>query len=214
LRINPRTDDVRLIGNLPEGQGKWHGGSSTSDGIIYGYPSNSETLLKVTPCKYITGQVDDDENHGVIVEELPILYSNESDRKRRYKWGGGCRDEKGNTFAAPDNAQTVLRIDGKTGEATTFGKVQSGQGKYQGAVLGNDGNIYCVPANAETVLKIVPKTMELETFGKIPKGREKFQGGFIASDNNIYCVPEHASAILKINPTAKEVEFIHKVQKL
>jgi len=218
LRINPRTDDVRLIGNLPEGIGKWHGGSSTPDGKIYGYPSNSEMLLKITTPKYVVGQIDDDENHGVIVEEVPILYSNESDRKRKYKWGGGCRDTEGNIFSAPDQAQTVLRIDVKTGEAITFGNVIQGSGfkalkKYQGCVLACDGNIYCVPADSETVLKILPKTLELETIGVLPKQEKKFQGGFVASDNNIYCIPEHSTGILKINPLTNEIDLIESFIK-
>ena len=42
-------EDVSLIGDVPAGGWKWHGGCVTADGCVWGIPSNSESVLKIAP---------------------------------------------------------------------------------------------------------------------------------------------------------------------
>ena len=45
----PLTGQVSTIGDLEEGDWKWHGGSLALDGAIYGIPAHAESVLKIQP---------------------------------------------------------------------------------------------------------------------------------------------------------------------
>jgi hypothetical protein len=46
LRIDPRTDNVQVIGHFPYGGYKWHGGLlAKSTGVIYAFPAHSNEVL-------------------------------------------------------------------------------------------------------------------------------------------------------------------------
>ena len=46
LRIDPRNDNVQVIGNFPYGGYKWHGGLlAKSTGVIYAFPAHSNEVL-------------------------------------------------------------------------------------------------------------------------------------------------------------------------
>lgn len=82
LRINPITDDVRVIGNFHEGY-KWHGGAVGGDGSIYAMPSHSETILRITPP--LLSQPFSDDNPQVVIEELSVSNADQGAMKGNYK---------------------------------------------------------------------------------------------------------------------------------
>lgn len=129
LRINPRTDDVQVIGNFKESF-KWHGGTVGVDGCIYAFPSHADTVLKIIPPHSCP---EDDTQHGVILEELPL--SSKCDPVAmlgKYKWGGGATDRDGNIYGIPSDAQCVLKLNPWTGEVITFGHLADDHNKWQG----------------------------------------------------------------------------------
>ena len=129
LRINPTTDDVRVIGEFKESF-KWHGGIVGVDGCIYAFPSHADTVLRIAPPE-VCPKVDDE--HGVVLEELPL--SAECDPSTmigKYKWGGGAMDREGNIFGIPSDAQTVLKLNPWTGRVITFGELPDIHNKWQG----------------------------------------------------------------------------------
>lgn len=131
LRINPRTDDVQVIGNFKESF-KWHGGTIGIDGSIYAFPSHADTVLKITPPVTCPTE-DEDGSHGVVLEELPLsLACDPLTMVGKYKWGGGATDREGNIFAIPSDAQSVLRLNPRTGEVITFGHLPDDHNKWQG----------------------------------------------------------------------------------
>ena len=47
LRIDPGTNETRLIGVTPGGKNKWQGGVLGPDGFIYAVPADASTILKI-----------------------------------------------------------------------------------------------------------------------------------------------------------------------
>lgn len=129
LRINPRTDDVRVIGDFHDSF-KWHGGTVGVDGCIYAFPSHADTVLRITPPAICP---EHDSEHGVTLQELHLSPScDATTMKGTYKWGGGATDRDGNIFGIPSDAQSVLRLNPKTGEVITFGHLSDEHNKWQG----------------------------------------------------------------------------------
>lgn len=124
----------------------------------------------------------------------------------------------------PSDATSILRIDPKTGKATTFGKVSRKKNKFQGGVLSpKDKSIYAMPADSDVVLKIdtnpdtpptiayvpLPLLEDGNSIGVAKDTEDKFQGGFLALDGNIYGICENSCRVMKLIPGDKpRVEFL------
>ena len=101
LRIDPQTDDVKVIGHFPYGGYKWHGGLlAKSTGVIYAFPAHSNEVLCIDTnvdhhrrrCSLDEEKNADDTSEGVDedwrVSTIPIhRHENDSDSPGlRYKW--------------------------------------------------------------------------------------------------------------------------------
>lgn len=71
------------------------------------------------------------------------------------KWLGGALGADGVVYGVPGTARTVLRVDPRTSEVSTFGGPFDGKFKWLRGVSAA-GEIYCIPANAHSVLVITP----------------------------------------------------------
>ena len=129
---NGSTDTATTFGSL-SGTGKWLGGVLAPNGMIYGMPFNSTTVLKIDP------SIDTATTFGSLSGTV--------------KWIGGVLAPNGMIYGIPADSATVLKIDPSTDTATTFGSL-SGLGKWIGGVLAPNGMIYGIPFNSTTVLKI------------------------------------------------------------
>ena len=49
LVIHPRTCELELLGQLPEGRKKWQGGYGAPDGRMWGLPESADGVLRITP---------------------------------------------------------------------------------------------------------------------------------------------------------------------
>ena len=100
LEINTITDNVREVGpNLrdfePMRNNKWQNGFSTKEGIVYGIPLKSHSVLRITP------SAGGDEPK---VECIGGPY------KTFNKWEGGVTASNGDMYCVPLNHKCSLRI--------------------------------------------------------------------------------------------------------
>ena len=49
LRIDPKSDQIELVGDSFPGRWKWYGGILAGDGCIYGIPYCAASVLKIDP---------------------------------------------------------------------------------------------------------------------------------------------------------------------
>ena len=130
---NSQSDSSSTFGSLT-GTSKWYGGVLAPNGMIYGIPINSETVLKIDPT------TDTASTFGSLTGTS--------------KWIGGVLAPNGMIYGIPYNSETVLKIDPTTDTASTFGSL-TGATKWQGGVLAPNGMIYGIPRDSETVLKLL-----------------------------------------------------------
>jgi hypothetical protein len=184
LKIRPG-GEVELVGDFSDAPYKWHGGVRCADSsAIYGFPSHTDRVLKITS-----------QGAELIGPSLPPKINN-----GKYKYGGGSNAADGTILGIPSDCDTILRIDPRTDEVTTFGQLSDEKNKWQGAVTARNGITYGIPCNSGGVLRINPFTEEVSVIGELPPGEDKYQGGVLAGDGCIYCIPENAARVLKIIP--------------
>ena len=140
------------------------------------------------------------------------------------KFYAGCLGPDNNIyFTTAGNQETsyVLKLDTKTGTATSFGNfpnvnVTIGSTLYVsgasigGLVCGKDGNLYTIPLNQRSVTKIDPISQSLTVFGENFRGHQddpfstvsntKWMGGCLAPNGKIYGIPYSYDKVLVINP--------------
>ena len=97
-----------MLGNLPGGGWKWHGGVTGRDGCIYGIPANADTVLKINPFTQA-------------ISEIPFTYRCHHRDDRKYKYLGGVLGPDGRIYCIPSDADYVLRIDPYTHTAIEIG---------------------------------------------------------------------------------------------
>uniref|UniRef100_A0A061RHK2 A1 cistron-splicing factor AAR2 n=1 Tax=Tetraselmis sp. GSL018 TaxID=582737 RepID=A0A061RHK2_9CHLO len=205
LRIDPRTDECRVIaeGQLPEGGWKWHGGLATDDGrFIFGFPNNADRVLKVDT---LTDEVSLIGAEGVL----------RSGRHRvpqdgRYKYLGGAIASDGNVYVFPCDAERVLCIEPATDEVYCVGPellLPWAENKWQNGFRARDGAVYAIPQRAGYILRVEPRAgggephVQLLPCGADFEGvKDKFEGGVMGADGCIYCIPLRAKRVLKVIP--------------
>ena len=146
LKIVVGKDEVREIGELPEGKYKWGGAIAGANGDVYCFPSDTERVLKVS-CQ---AGVAESEQVSLIGPDFP----------GKNKWQNGFLGRDGAVYGLPCNAPAVLRISEK-GEVTTLaipgGAEESvGEEKWEGGVMAPSGVIYAMPQQSQRVLRIDP----------------------------------------------------------
>lgn len=128
LKINPKTQEVTILGTLPEGLWKWHGGLASSDGSkIIGFPNNADSVLVIAVIKQKVYTVGDGSILRSGYHRVP--------QDGRYKYLGGSLNSNGKlAYLFPCDAEYVLRFDMETDEMKLVGphltegvnKVQNG----------------------------------------------------------------------------------------
>jgi len=127
----------------------------------------------------------------------------QSDKKGKYRYGGGVLGGDGAVYALPSDAERVLRIVPHTNEVIPIGpSFTEAHNKWQNGFLCRDGAIYGIPCDSEDVIRIVPATGEVTTFGGPFVGSEKWEGGVLGSDGVIYGMPQQSQQVLKIIPAS------------
>merc|ERR1712187_424488 len=123
----------------------------------------------------------------------------------RRKWHGGvtCGDY---VVGIPNHADSVLRINTRTGEVDTIGPTLSGEEfgylegryKYLGGVQRGDA-VYFMPGFALRVMKVVPAIGAVSLVGKsLGDTKNKWQNGYLGPDNAVYGIPVNNKSILRI----------------
>ncbi|KAH8044051.1 hypothetical protein JL722_14872 [Aureococcus anophagefferens] len=184
-------EDVSLIGDVPAGGWKWHGGCVTADGCVWGIPSNSASVLKIAPKSGVGGA---DVVATVTGPNNLPLRGGRHRTDDKYKYLGGVVAKDGRVYCIPSDADRVLRIDPATSEATYVGLDLShladgqsrGQNKWQnGYCAAADGCVYAIPLKCETVLKIDPTKPPddcVSTVGGPFPGLNLWEGGVVGLD--------------------------------
>jgi len=93
--------------------------------------------------------------------------------KGKYKWLRGIAYGDF-IYGVPCHAESVLKINTKTQEVTTFGGPWPGDWKWHGGVLADDGCIYGIPQMHPNVLKINLATEECTLIGGPWNGKNKW----------------------------------------
>ncbi len=120
-------------------------------------------------------------------------------------FSGGVFDGK-NVWMIPANAQSVVRVDGRTGAMTAYNRWPEGFKKGSRAFSGGvfDGkNVWMIPANAQSVIRLDPETGTMTVYDDWPSGFKKgghaFAGG-VFDGRNIWLVPSYAQNVIRLDP--------------
>ena len=199
LKINPADETVELMGPVPPGQFKWHGGvvsrDSNGDVALYGVPSHYNAVLKIVPR---TGKVA---LMNCFEETLHDSMPKGRVNGGKYKYGGAVVDpESFNVYCFPSDACRVLKINVKTQVCSVIGPYfeNFGFNKWQNGYYKN-GYIYAIPCNANKILRIHPASDTVDLVGEGWEGIEKWEGG-VEANGSLYCVPQQETRVLKITP--------------
>ena len=202
-RFDPVNMTWESFGDVFEGGDKWVGGALSSfDNCIYCMPSSLtavQKVLRIDPAKGTAKQI------GNSVQSL-------TGGVKSYAWHGTVAAADGRIYGIPHTATTVLCLDPRTGELSTFGNVQKGDNKYWSGILGPSGRfIFCIPALASRVLCIDTKARTAELIGddfgqgSVWHRDSKWRGGGIGRDGCLYCIPITGCVrqVLRIDPRSK-----------
>ena len=126
------SQSTTTFGSL-SGSSKWIGGVLAPNGMIYGIPLDSTTVLKIDPTTDTATTFGSLSGSG--------------------KWIGGVLAPNKMIYGIPYSSASVLKIDPTTDTATTFGNL-SGSTKWRGGVLAPNGMVYGIPLESTTVLRL------------------------------------------------------------
>ena len=208
LRIGLPDEKIEVIGDLPEGGWKWHGGCTTADGQVWGIPSNSLSVLRISP-----------HPDGDVVSTIPgpsgkPLVGGQHRDDDKYKYlGGVVSPVDGCMYCIPSDADRILRVDPSTASCSYVGRDLSdiakgqsrGQNKWQNGFAGADGCIYAIPLKCERVLRIDPTKEDCASLIGGPfEGLNLWEGGVEGSDGALYCMPLKCDRVMRIAPAGCE----------
>ncbi|KAH8061596.1 hypothetical protein JL721_8824 [Aureococcus anophagefferens] len=144
-------EDVSLIGDVPAGGWKWHGGCVTADGCVWGIPSNSASVLKIAPKSGVycipsdadrVLRIDPATSEATYVG-LDLSHLADGQSRGQNKWQNGyCAAADGCVYAIPLKCETVLKIDPTKPPddcVSTVGGPFPGLNLWEGGVVGLDG---------------------------------------------------------------------------
>ena len=133
------------------------------------------------------------------------------DHPERFKWNGGALASDGCVYAAPFEADRILRIDPAGGGTTELvgPKLElpepASRYKYSGGVALDGGDSVCfVPSGAHRVLRFHVPTGTTGFVGADYSeiSGSRWSGGAVGSDGCLYCAPANASRILRWDPSS------------
>ena len=208
LRIDCDNDSASLVGPDYGVAGyNWHGGIQIG-GKIYAHPSHADDLVLVI-------NTNPDCPRDEICTELPIKRAEyDKDDRKNFKWLGGSVGADGNIYCPACDTSSILRIDTKTDECTTFGFAGKMKNKWQGGVYSpSDQCIYCIPASGHHILRIYTGTdvegeKPVQLLGEVPKHKDKWQGGHVGLDGRLYFIPENGYRVMKVTPPKQPPKIV------
>ena len=118
-----------------DGLSKYLGGTLAPNGVIYGIPFNSTSILKINP-----------------EDDTVTTFGSVSTGANKY--AGGVLAPNGMIYGIPFNSTSILKINPEDDTVTTFGSVSTGANKYYGGTLAPNSVIYGIPFNSTSILKI------------------------------------------------------------
>ena len=143
----------------------------------------------------------------------------DKDGRKKFKWLGGSVGGDGNIYCPACDTSSILKIDTKTDECTTFGFAGFAKNKWQGCVYSpSDQCLYCIPADGREILRIftgpdVEGENPIQLLGEVPQAndpmsanrllsshKDKFQGGHVALDGRLYFIPENGYRVMMVTP--------------
>jgi len=200
LVLDPKTDELRLIGPTLSGQYKWlRGVENVKTGIIYGLPCHSDSVLRIDPTA-----------DSVTTLPIPPIPNADDDEPAiiglQWKYhGGNISPVDGKIYAIPQKATRVLCIDPATDEVTHVGPRLNGWYKWYGGLVGRDGCLYGMPQNAGAVLRINPAAAASDDIvtlhGDFGEGGHKWHGGgATAGGTAIFGIPCNGDQVLRVDP--------------
>ena len=162
---------------------EWSAFVDGGDGFLYGIPCNGPRVVKFNPLDKSLTEIGPDLGLG------------------RGKWFCGVRDNNGNIYCAPYNANHILKIKTSDGTVETLDDVElpeSGVLLWQSGALAPDNSIYYMPADARRIMKLNPDNDSLSSVGDdLGGGGDKYRGTVVGSDDYVYGIPDEDTRIIK-----------------
>ena len=137
---------------------------------------------------------------------IPQRAEYDKDDRKEFKWLGGSVGADGNIYCPACDTSSILKIDTKTDECTTFGFAGNLKNKWQGGVSNpSDQCVYCIPADGREILRIftgpdVEGENPIQLLGDLPTHGDKFQGGHCGLDGRLYFIPENGYRVMVVTP--------------
>ncbi len=114
-------------------------------------------------------------------------------------------------WMVPANADSVVRVDTRTGEMSAYNRWPEGFRKgnlaFAGAVF--DGEcVWMVPANADSVVRVDTRTGEMSAYNRWPEGFSKGGHAFagaVFDGECLWMVPSYADSVVKLDTGSGEM---------
>ena len=193
VKFNPIDKSMTHIG--PDfGDGKWHNGAMTDNGVIYCPPSDSH-------------------RRGILKIDTKNDTATELDANLLPQQGGGmwmsCAVAlDGCIYFMPWNAHRIMKLDPNNNDTISSVGYDLGEGlrKYIGTVVGIDGCVYGIPYHSSRILKYDPINDIISFVGERIIAYFNCTGGALGRDGFIYAIQD--SRVLKIDTTNNSHCFV------
>ena len=176
--------------NVGHGVNKWAGGALGPNGLIYGVPYTSTSVLIIDPA---TDTVDTTSIAGLSGDA---------------KWTDAATATDGRIFCMPFSKGTVLVIDPFTHMTRELPVPNSRAQAYRGAVIAGNGLIFGIPFKETSALVVNPfdDTLDKLALPEVP-GQLKFIGGVVAPNGHVLAIPlDTSQPVLSIDPLTMAVD--------
>ena len=213
LVIDPGTGTCSTIACGVDGDGKWFGIASGSDGKLYCAPHNASGVLVIV-CEntensnkkpdYLTDKQA--QWYLDFYGDLKNAFGTDLVKAKNHWVSYGIKEGREwlKDDAGKERKNLVTNIsnlsDSASGTCSTIACGVDGNSKWLGIAAGSDGKLYCAPHTASGVLVIDPASGTCSTIACGVDGNNKWYGIAAGSDGKLYCAPAYASHVLTIQP--------------
>ena len=203
-RFDPKSGTWEAFGDtFPGDQRKWSGAAVSSfDNCIYSVPYGFNAVHKMLKIDPIAGTAKE------VGEDLRpfATETGKGESGCGECWGDVVAAADGCIYGIPEQCNSVLRYDPRTGKASCemSGWTRDMTG-YRSGILGPSGRfIFAIPFTAKQVLCIDTKMRTLQLIGECFDYwcNGKWVGGGIGGDGCLYCIPYEMKSVLRIDPVA------------
>uniref|UniRef100_A0A7S3JUP2 Uncharacterized protein n=1 Tax=Aureoumbra lagunensis TaxID=44058 RepID=A0A7S3JUP2_9STRA len=212
LRVDPKANNVSLVGTSYEGKYKW---------LRAVYNEATDSVWSIPCFKDSPLRINVQNGNTKVISSYKKL---ESSYQNSWQWHGGAIGDDGKIYAPPANARGVLCIDPATStveELPIFNASNAGQkNQFYGAIAALDRRtIWGVPFASESILKIqcssasfLPKctTLQIPSDGtrNFLGYEHNWHGGLVCHRTGaVFCFPANADTVLRIG-TNDEISLL------